>query len=209
MASPPLKKDRRWQRTRNALHEALMELIEEERDYDQIHVREICERADVARPTFYLHFKDKHELLWSSMEVEFESLRTRMRPIHGDTLLPDDGRPLTFIVFEHVAANRGFYRAMLGKHGSAGFILRYLEHMADAFYQKHAPLRERLGDPEFAPELIPNHLAGSLVGMIQWWLKQDRPPSADEMARAFTCLNAPGVLSAMGLRDVSDLLENV
>lgn len=200
------QKDRRWQRTRHALHEALMELIEEGRDYDRIHVREICERADVARPTFYLHFKDKHELLWSSMELEFETLRNRMQPIHGDTLLPDDGRPLTFILFEHVAANRGFYRAMLGKHGSSEFIVRFIEHMADAFYQKHAPLRERAPRSEFSPELIANHLAGALVGMIQWWLKNETPPSADDMARAFTHLNAPGVLNSMGL---SEMLESL
>ncbi|MEQ9366042.1 MAG: TetR/AcrR family transcriptional regulator, partial [Leptospirales bacterium] len=159
-ASP--RKDRRWQRTRHALHEALMELIDEGRDYDQIHIGEICERADVARPTFYLHFKDKHELLWSSMEQDFESLRDRMRPVQGDTLLPDDGRPLTYIVFEHVAANRGFYRAKLGKHGSAEFIVRFLEHMAEAFHQKHAPLRDLASQMEFAPELIANHLAGAL-----------------------------------------------
>lgn len=179
-----------------------MELIDEERDYDRIHVRDICERADVARPTFYLHFKDKHQLLWSSMEQEFETLRDRMRPMQGDSLLPDEGRPLTYIVFEHVAENRGFYRAMLGKHGSAEFITRFIEHMADAFFQKHAPLRERATRAEFAPELITNHLAGALVGMIQWWLKNETGPSAAEMARAFTRLNAPGVLNSMGLSEL-------
>ncbi len=204
--SPRRQKDRRWQRTRHALHEALMELVDEGRDYDGIHVQEICERAAIARPTFYLHFRDKHQLLWSSMEADFEALRDAMRPIHGDTLLPDDGRPLTYIVFEHVAANRGFYRAMLGKHGSPEFIVRFLEHMAEAFYQKHAPLRKRAPRSEFPPTLITHHLGGALIGMIQWSLNQSEPPSAEEMARAFTHLNAPGVLTSMGL---SEMLKTI
>ena len=199
------KQDRRWQRTRNALHEALMELIEE-CDYDRIHVRDICERADVARPTFYLHFKDKHELLWSSMEQEFDTLRDRMRPLIGDSLLPDDGRPITFVLFQHVESNRGFYRAMLGKHGAAEFIVRFMEHIADAFYQKHAPLRERAPRLDFDSGLVTTHLAGALLGMIHWWLQAESPASAEEMAGAFTRLNAPGVLRSMGLTEMLDSL---
>src|SRR6266545_463064 len=54
--------DRRIQRTRQALHTALLELTRE-KGYDSISIEEITDRANVGRATFYLHYKDKEDLL--------------------------------------------------------------------------------------------------------------------------------------------------
>src|SRR5512140_447377 len=56
------KIDRRIQRTRQSLRAALLELIKE-KSYDDISIEEITERANVGRATFYLHYKDKEDLL--------------------------------------------------------------------------------------------------------------------------------------------------
>ena len=52
------KTDRRIQRTRQALHSALLELTKE-KGYDSISIEEITAHANVGRATFYLHYKDK------------------------------------------------------------------------------------------------------------------------------------------------------
>jgi AcrR family transcriptional regulator len=54
--------DRRRVRTRQMLRNALLELIDE-KGYESVTVQEITDRADLGRATFYLHFKDKDELL--------------------------------------------------------------------------------------------------------------------------------------------------
>src|SRR5215212_11646165 len=54
--------DRRVQRTRALLHDALVSLVHE-KSYDDIVVKEILARADVGRSTFYAHYRDKDELL--------------------------------------------------------------------------------------------------------------------------------------------------
>jgi AcrR family transcriptional regulator len=59
--------DRRVQRTRRLLHKALMCLILEKK-YESITVQEILDRADVGRSTFYMHFQDKDELLFSGFQ---------------------------------------------------------------------------------------------------------------------------------------------
>ena len=56
------KTDRRIQRTRQALRKALLEL-NKEKGYDSISVEEITQRANLGRATFYLHYKDKEDLL--------------------------------------------------------------------------------------------------------------------------------------------------
>src|SRR5207248_2698170 len=58
--------DRRVARTQKLLRDALHSLIRE-RDYDSIAVKEILDRANVGRSTFYMHFRDKDDLLASSI----------------------------------------------------------------------------------------------------------------------------------------------
>ena len=65
------KGDRRINRTRKLMHEALMALIVE-KGYEAVTVQDILDRADVGRSTFYAHYRDKDQLLLSG----FEYLRT-------------------------------------------------------------------------------------------------------------------------------------
>ena len=55
------KPDRRVNRTRRLLREALLALIMEE-GYDAVTIEEITDRADLGRTTFYLHYRDKEDL---------------------------------------------------------------------------------------------------------------------------------------------------
>jgi len=54
--------DRRVRRTRRALREAMLDLMEE-KGYDQVTVEELTDRADIGRTTFYLHYSAKQDLL--------------------------------------------------------------------------------------------------------------------------------------------------
>ena len=56
--------DRRVQRTRKVLHEALVELILE-KGFDKVAVQDVIERANIGRSTFYSHFKDTEDLFLS------------------------------------------------------------------------------------------------------------------------------------------------
>src|SRR6266498_1537704 len=58
------KTDRRVQRTRDLLQNALIELISE-RGYDATTIQDIVGRANVGRTTFYLHYRSKDELFMS------------------------------------------------------------------------------------------------------------------------------------------------
>lgn len=71
------KNDKRAQRTRQWLEEALRELMQE-KPYQKITVGEIVKRADVARPTFYLHFETKDDLLMSLFDELFHELRSAL-----------------------------------------------------------------------------------------------------------------------------------
>lgn len=78
--------DRRVQRTRKVLQEAMVQLIRE-KGYDAITVQDILDRADVGRATFYAHYQSKedlfmahHDTLISSLGVGQSSLEELVSP---------------------------------------------------------------------------------------------------------------------------------
>src|SRR5204863_431884 len=71
--------DRRIQKTRGLLHDALGHLIRE-KDYDSIVVKEILDRANVGRSTFYMHFRDKDDLLISGIHDMLGSVHQKSLP---------------------------------------------------------------------------------------------------------------------------------
>lgn len=111
--------DPRVARTRRLLIDALIELICEE-GYEAITIREIVKKADVNRSTFYLHFRDKQDIL-SHMEDEVLSgLAASIRNpsfTHEFALrdYKDSKKPIHSAVelFEHVSRYASLYRTML------------------------------------------------------------------------------------------------
>src|SRR5215510_7939074 len=109
-------KDRRVQKTKSLLHEALGSLIRE-KPYDAIVVQEILDRANVGRSTFYMHFRDKDDLLVSS-------IRDLLRSVQA-TGLPASGKGYERIIsfslpmFEHIDQQRQIGAARMGARGRA------------------------------------------------------------------------------------------
>ena len=62
------KDDRRIQKTRKALRDALHSLVLD-RGYDDLSVQDITDKANLGRATFYLHFREKDELLEEIAEI--------------------------------------------------------------------------------------------------------------------------------------------
>lgn len=79
------KEDRRIIRTKQLLHEALLELIIE-RGYEGITVQHIIDQANVGRSTFYAHFYDKLDLL----QYGFDRLEQMLLAEQQDALHVND-----------------------------------------------------------------------------------------------------------------------
>ena len=77
------RKDARVRRTRDALGDALVALMQE-KAFDTITVQDVLDRAKVGRSTFYSHFSDKDDLLMSDTEEFFESV-AMLLSVRGDT----------------------------------------------------------------------------------------------------------------------------
>ncbi len=177
------KPDRRIQRTRQLLRDALIALMLE-KGYDAVTVQDITDRANLGRATFYLHYKDKDELLLSMMEEILEEVMERSTPFSPEDNFLTAGQPPSLYAFQHAEANADFYRAMLGEGGLSGVLTRYRQLVAAGVQAQFEPLFP----PDASPvpvEILAHFVVGALNALLVWWLENNRPYPAEYMAHVF------------------------
>lgn len=189
--------DRRFLRTERQLVAAMLHLARE-KPYHAITVDDIAAQADIARKTFYAHFANKQQLLWHSLQTEFEAIIAESSDLNPQSLLMD-GKPLSYPVFQHIYDYAVLYRDILNDNADAVFMLQLWDYITAQSFMKHAALRAIAPFLTVPPELIAHVMSGALLGAVRWWLQSDMQTSPEQMAYRFSQLLAPGVLQSMGL----------
>src|SRR5438093_4829455 len=118
-AKPP---DRRVQRTRKLLQDALVSLMIE-KGYEATTVQDIIDRANLGRATFYAHFADKETLLVSRLEDLRAMLALRQQA--GGVL------GFSLAMFEHARGHLSLYAAIVAKESGAFVLQRIHRTIAD------------------------------------------------------------------------------
>jgi AcrR family transcriptional regulator len=198
MAEATRKPDRRIQRTRQLLRDALLALIAE-KGYHNITVQDVTDRANVARTTFYLHYKDIDDLLFSSMADMYEDLFAQWHK-RTPSILDSSANPQGDVeAFQHVAQYAQFYKVMMSENGSMKFMVRvqqYLTHAMEQALRRYMPVDH---EPTVPLDVLAAMLAGVEIGVMMWWIGNDMPYTPEAMARLCDRFSGPGILSVMGL----------
>ena len=160
--------DRRVQRSRRLLKEALLQLVLE-KHYDDITVQDVLERADVGRSTFYSHFRNKDELLMGDLP----SLAWLGEP-KPPALLPS-----MVPLFVHFSHNYHLFKALAGTSG----VHIMLSSLTRAFVADWTERLAKQGRSDAASAA--RFLAGGLIEMATWWLHAEMPISPEELGQRF------------------------
>jgi AcrR family transcriptional regulator len=198
------KLDRRQRRTRTALRKALMELILE-KSFDTITLQDIVDRADISRATFYLHYKDKEDLLFKSMKDIYDELASKLQGMHNQEEVQQaiaTGNHDYFCDptdFQHVADHADFYRVILSEQGVASFVVQVRKYLAQVMYTDFCGALELNGTVSRLPaDLVAHTLAGAQVGAISWWLEHGKRYTPEQMSRMFYYMMAFGFWWSLG-----------
>lgn len=187
------KTDRRIQRTKQLLRDAIVALILE-KGYDDITIQDILDRANMGRSTFYAHFRDKEDLLLSGFQVLFEAFQKEYRRTTSTGSDPAQvGRELSLFFFRHAGSHRGLFKAMIGERGGK-FILEHAQKFLAQFIREH--MIEELANRQninLPVDLISHYIAGSYLSLLTWWLDHDLPYTAEQMDALFQQLVFPGI----------------
>lgn len=179
---PPATKklDPRVIRTRQVLREALVALILE-KGYDATSIQDIAERAGLRRATFYLHYRDKDELLLNMLRDTLDELMQKMESQTHLTFTADTQRIDDELTFRHVQERADLYRAVLSGQGAAEITRGIRDFVAGRIRENC--MRKYPGRALAMPlEVVANYLAAVKLNMVIWWLDQGMPYSPEQMA---------------------------
>lgn len=185
--------DRRVQRTKASLHSALIGLARE-KPYPSIAVKEILDRANVGRSTFYTHFRDKDDLLENGISEILGSIQDRPRP---------DGAVERIVAFslpilKHVDEHR---RAAGPKMKREGRIVMH-EHMQHVLTNLIADELGRMTasrpKEQIPTELVARHVASTFVLVLNWWVESDSALTPGDVDARFRDLVVPALARLAG-----------
>src|SRR5258707_6673569 len=174
--------DLRVRRTHKLLWEALMAELSE-RAFEEITVTDICERAMVHRTTFYKHYTDKYALLEQGMRQMYDALVTEEEHLPPSAFSLDRPPPYFVQLFEHVAQHQHFYKLMLCGEGIGRFqklLKDYIAEVAEAKAREWIPAKQHFTVPL---SMQVQFVAGGVLSLLAWWLENDMPLSAHQMAQ--------------------------
>ena len=168
------KPDERIRRTHERLGKALVQLIQQ-KPLDEVTVQEVPDRSSVGRSTFYLHFRNKDDLLLSQLEEFLETMSTALsvRKEVSHRVAP------VAELFVHIGDQQKLYRAL----ADSGRLNDFFD-LAQGYFARG--IEQRLTESKRLPNLLQRELAvrafalsGCLLSLLRWWLDRGakEPPS--------------------------------
>lgn len=184
--------DRRQLKTRNAIFRAFTELLND-RNYFSITVQDIIDRADIGRSTFYAHFETKDDLLKALCRELFDHIIfTAMdkQDTHGLYACSNASHSVFCHILQHLQENDNNILTLLSCQDSPIF-LSYFKSGMEELVRTHLLKDPAVGKPDVPREFLINHIAGSFVEMVQWWLIGGCTQSPQELDACFRAVTEP------------------
>ncbi|WP_395245472.1 TetR/AcrR family transcriptional regulator [Agromyces sp. MMS24-K17] len=194
-ATDAIRVDPRQLRTRHALAEALVRLLERT-PLDQITVAELCREAGVHRTTFYGHFDGVAEFALAEFSQGIDRIAAVEVDPAGESS-PDVARRYLAsmrAILAHIAEERAGYRTLFGP-ATRGVFRIALEDQQRRRARLALEVWRAQGVPgapatDAAIEQAAAFIAGGLVGVIEAWALGDDDDTADASARVLDLMPA-------------------
>lgn len=176
--------DPRIRRTRRMLEDAVLSLAEC-RDFDSITVRDITERADLNRATFYLHYQDKEDLCAQALDGLFKELtgETQASLATRDHVILKSIPVGITSMLRHCAERPELFRRLLAETGSSGFAVRLRQYFEAGFLRVWSDMEIEVAPGSPPARMRARAAAASMQGVILWWLEDGEGVSLDEAAQ--------------------------
>ena len=179
--------DRRQQKTREAIFNAFIELLES-KNFRNITVQEIIDRANVGRSTFYAHFETKDDLLKEMCTEIFhhdfsDALEKEISHDFSNTG-HDLEEEITHILY-HLRDSRKKWKGFLSCDSGEifmGYFKSYLKEMF-LFFMKDIYF-------EVPQEYVLSMIINSFAETVRWWVTEHSEYTPEQIASFFITTNA-------------------
>ncbi|WP_341280596.1 TetR/AcrR family transcriptional regulator [Paenibacillus sp. FSL H8-0537] len=174
--------DRRVLKTREAIMKAFIALMAE-KNFEQITINEIADRANVNRGTVYLHYVDKFDLLDQCIEVHLVQLQQKCLPSQEATSF--SSKELLLQTLKFLEEHAFLYATLLTNKSIPAFRSRMMELM---FQQLGENIDMHGINKDRNKEVLQQFIVSAAVGVLEWWITRSMPYPAEELAEELWAL---------------------
>ena len=175
-------------KTKRLIQKSFLQILDG-KSFEAITVGDITKRASINRGTFYLHYKDKFDLLDQIEQQLFEELGNHIDELQAhssSTYTFEKGQEqLAAALFSSIKMHAPLLKTFLSDHGRAGFHLRF----RDAFTEKVRVNLEK-NDSFNAKENVPmdyflSFITSAFLGLIEQWFQNGLEKTPKEMTALY------------------------
>ena len=195
--SHPRAPDHRQRKSRAALQQALLALIAR-KPYAEITIEDVTEHADVARATFYAHYRDKSTLLHEACRDLVNELTGRVDTAAAQSTVYSGGGGV-LAVFQHASDHTDLYRLVVSGEGGAtarAELVEAFEDIADMVFSRQSDASNRT--PRVPVSVITTAFVGALVLTLERWLREDARQQSTQIALQFLHTQVRGLEWSLG-----------
>lgn len=185
--------DKRVERSRRLLVNTLLELMAE-KPYAKISVANICGESGVARPTFYLHFGSKDDLLRFYIEQMFNEFAEQIDPILASS--PSVKPEISVIMFRQWQKYSAQAKLFVAADVEA-ILLNEFKLYVGKTIQRYMEVHRLTVSEDSQIQYVIDYLAGASFSVIVRWIKEDFKESPEEMAELYGNLSRPGLVQVL------------
>lgn len=197
--------DRRVIRTKEAIRDALVELIAE-KGFEAVSVSDVTDRANINRGTFYLHYRDKFDLLEQTETEIIDDLKEKVFEIPAfnvaDVQNIDEPLPALIVLIDYIEEHADLLRAMMVFKGNVNFqseIKKIIEMNLIRIGFFSGLKKEE--DRSILSKYFISYIVSAHLGVLQEWLQGGCIESPKEMALLLSKLSIYGPAYAFGIRN--------
>ena len=162
-----MKSDRRVKYTKMVLRNSLIQLLNE-KPFEKITIKELCQRADVNRGTFYVHYNDQEDLLQQIQDELIEGMQN----------LCEKGGCKKSDWFKYVRENKDAVLCLYSHQATKSFAERINSLLRE--YLKLS-VKDRGIKDEGKNEILFDYLVSGIVGCTLHWLTRDCPCDDEQL----------------------------
>lgn len=182
------KNNQRTRLSKLLFKNALMDLLKEKGSVAKISVRELCDRAELNRSTFYAHYNEPNDLL---MEIETELLDATEEHLKKIGEENDAGAHKYILSFlQYIKQNDKQFRTLLIGSADPKFRSRFMQQSIIQFVEN---LRIELSKE--LEQYIFSYILNGSTGIIIQWIRSDYAVNENEIVNLLFSINQSALVN--------------
>ena len=175
------KNNQRTRLSKLLFKNALMDLLKEKGSVAKISVRELCDRAELNRSTFYAHYNEPKDLLYEIETELLEATEDHLKKICEEN---DAG------AHKYIRQNDKQFRTLLIDSADPEFRSRFMQQSIIQFVDN---LRIEL--PKELEQYIFSYILNGSTGIIIQWIRSDYAVNENEIVNLLFSINQSALVN--------------